>query len=199
MVKTCSKCGIEKNIELFHKHKLHKDGYASQCKECCKFKEKEYIEKNKQYIKIKQKIYRVKNKEKIIEYRVNNKEKRNTYHKNRINNDPLYKLSYSIRININTSFKHNNHRKKSKTQEILGCTFKEFKIYLESLFEPWMTWQNHGNWDGIPTEINTAWDIDHIIPSSSAKTEEDVYKLNHYTNFQPLCSYTNRYIKRNKQ
>ena len=40
-------------------------------------------------------------------------------------------------------------------------------------------------------------DIDHIIPLSSAKTEEDIIRLNHYTTLQPLCSYTNRYIKKN--
>ena len=26
----------------------------------------------------------------------------------------------------------------------------------------------------------------------------DIYKLNHYTNLQPLCSYTNRYIKKDR-
>jgi len=49
----------------------------------------------------------------------------------------------------------------------------------------------------IPNKLNETWDLDHKIPISSAKTEEDVLKLNHYTNFQPLCSYTNRYIKIN--
>ena len=32
----------------------------------------------------------------------------------------------------------------------------------------------------------TYWHLNHIIPISSAQTEEDVYRLNHYTNFQPL-------------
>ena len=36
---------------------------------------------------------------------------------------------------------------------------------------------------------------DHIIPLSSDKTEEELVRLNHYTNLQPLCSYVNRYIK----
>jgi hypothetical protein len=31
---------------------------------------------------------------------------------------------------------------------------------------------------------------------TSATSEDDVIKLNHYTNLQPLCSYTNRYIKK---
>ena len=33
---------------------------------------------------------------------------------------------------------------------------------------------------------------------SLAKTEEDIIKLNHYTNLRPLCSYNNRFVKRNK-
>lgn len=27
---------------------------------------------------------------------------------------------------------------------------------------------------------------------------KEVYKLNHYTNLRPLCSYTNRHIKKDK-
>jgi len=75
----------------------------------------------------------------------------------------------------------------------LGCSFEEFKIYLESKFEDWMTWENKGLYNGY---LNYGWDIDHKIPISSATTEEEMIKLNHYTNLQPLCSYTNRYIKR---
>ena len=56
-----------------------------------------------------------------------------------------------------------------------------------------MTWENHGLYNG---ELNYGWDIDHIIPFSSAKTEEDIIKLSHYTNLQPLCSKFNRYLKR---
>lgn len=56
-----------------------------------------------------------------------------------------------------------------------------------------MTWENRGLYN---SELNYGWDIDHIIPLSSALTEEDILKLNHYTNLQPLCSYTNRYIKK---
>jgi len=54
---------------------------------------------------------------------------------------------------------------------------------------------NHGLYNG---QLNYGWDIDHIIPLSSVKTEEDVIRLNHYTNLQPLCSFVNRVIKRDK-
>jgi len=92
--------------------------------------------------------------------------------------------------------KHIGYKKLTKTEIILGCIFEEFKQYLESKFEPWMTWENQGLYNG---KLNYGWDIDHIIPISSAKTEEDVIKLNHFTNLQPLCSKINRDIKRNIQ
>lgn len=56
-----------------------------------------------------------------------------------------------------------------------------------------MTWDNYGLYNGEP---NYGWDIDHIIPTTTAFSEEELLKLNHYTNLQPLCSYINRVIKR---
>lgn len=64
---------------------------------------------------------------------------------------------------------------------------------MESKFEDWMSWDNQGLYNG---ELNYGWDIDHIIPISTAKNEEDIIRLNHYTNLQPLCSKVNRDIKR---
>jgi hypothetical protein len=66
---------------------------------------------------------------------------------------------------------------------------------LEDKFQPWMTWENRGLYNG---ELSYGWDIDHIIPISSAKTEEEIIKLNHYSNLQPLCSKINRDIKKDK-
>ena len=145
------------------------------------------------------------NREKCIQYSKdyykNNKEKirerKRIWEKNKRNSDPLYKLKCNIRTMIYKSLKKNNFSKKSKSYEILGCSFNEFKIYIESKFEPWMNWNNYGNWNGQPKEINVAWDIDHIIPLDTATTEQEIIKLNHYSNLQPLCSKINRDIKRN--
>ena len=57
-----------------------------------------------------------------------------------------------------------------------------------------MNWENQGG-RGIRTK-NTNWDVDHIIPLSSAKNEEELINLCHYNNLRPLCSYINRYIKK---
>ena len=107
----------------------------------------------------------------------------------------MFKLSSSIRCLIINSIKRKGFKKNSKTLHILGCSFEDFKLYIESKFEYWMTWENRGLYNG---ELNHGWDIDHILPISSANNEDDIYKLNHYTNLQPLCSKVNRDIKKNK-
>ena len=104
------------------------------------------------------------------------------YHKERIAKDPLYAATHKIRNLIATSLKRRNFTKQSLTYEILGCKYNEFKEYIEKQFQPGMSWENHG-WD--------TWHLDHIIPISSAKTKEELIKLNHYSNFQPLWAKDN--------
>jgi hypothetical protein len=134
-------------------------------------------EKRKEYVK----KYRIDNKEKI-------KEKRKCYFNKRMKNDYLFKMKRDIRSMIGCSFRKKGYRKKSKTFDILGCDFEMLVEHLEKQFDNNMSWNNRG----------TYWDIDHIIPLSSAKSEEDVLKLNHYSNLQPLESYYNRHVKRGK-
>ena len=59
-------------------------------------------------------------------------------------------------------------------------------MHLEGLFMEGMSWENQGEWH-----------LDHIIPVSIATSEEEIIKLNHYTNFQPLWAEDN-IIKSNK-
>lgn len=133
------------------------------------------------------KVYRELNNERIKLYQ-------KAYKKERRATDPIFKISSLIRTSIGEAFRLNGYGKKTKTNTILGCSFDELKQHLESQFLPWMNWDNHGLYNG---ELNHGWDIDHIEPLSNAKTEDDIIRLNHYTNLRPLCSQTNRYIKRN--
>jgi hypothetical protein len=118
-------------------------------------------------------------------------------HATKMKTDIVYRLKFGFTRRLNKSLKRGKFVK-SKTIPLLdsiGCSFEYFKIYLESKFEDWMSWENRGLYNG---ELNYGWDIDHIIPSSSALTEDNVIKLNHYTNLQPLCSKVNRDIKKFK-
>ena len=57
-----------------------------------------------------------------------------------------------------------------------------------------MNWDNYGRYNG---EYGFGWDIDHIVELKTSQTEEDILKLNHYTNLRPLDSKINR-VDRNK-
>ena len=96
-------------------------------------------------------------------------------------NDELYKFKHKMRNFIYSSFKRNNFRKNKASETILGCTLIEFKDYIKSKFTEGMSFDNY-----------VKWQIDHIIPLSTAKTVEDVIKLCHYTNLQPLWAEDNR-------
>lgn len=148
--------------------------------------EKEYYKKNKDKILKQSKEYFKKN-QKVKQ------EKNNKRYKTRRHNDPIFKLSTNLKRNIRAIFKKNGVSKKSKTLDIIGCSYDEFKIHIETKFESWMNWDNYGLYNGKP---DYGWDVDHIIPLKTAKTEEDIIRLNHYTNLQPLCSHINRDIKR---
>jgi hypothetical protein len=180
-----------KAYRIINKIKLQEQAKIYQSKIINKSeKYKEYCLSNKERLKEAKRLYRISNKEKISKY---NKYYIGTYEKKRKESDPIFKLKCNLRTMISNSLKKKGYIKVSKSNAILGCSFIKFKEHLESNFQSWMSWDNYGKYNG---ELNYGWDIDHIIPLSSAITENDVIKLNHYTNLQPLCSYTNRVIKK---
>jgi hypothetical protein len=212
MEKICTKCEVSKSIDEFYKR-------YSSCKGCVKIKtnknkenskeyKKKYYQENKEKIKEKLDNLPLDKKEKLKEsgrlsyernkekYKEKSRENRRKYHKFKMENDIIYRLKIGFTRRINKSIKRNNFVNSNSIplKESIGCSFGEFKLYLESKFESWMNWDNYGLYNG---ELNYGWDIDHKIPISSVKTEEGVIELNHYTNLQPLCSRTNRDIKRN--
>ena len=165
-------------------NKDKKNKHYQENKETIIKKQKEYQLKNKEKINQYQEKYRLNNKDKLKkyrkEYRLNNKDKRNKHSIYIKLINPLYKLRCNIASLIFTSIKKQGYSKKSKTFEILGCTFEEFKVHLEKQFTKGMNWENQGKWH-----------LDHIYPVSLAKDEEELIRLNHYTNFQPLWAEDN--------
>ena len=192
-------------MKIWHKNNkdkkaIHDKRYHEKHREKILAKSKEKREKNSEEINKKHKEYFDKNPEakakklkRNRDYFQKNKKEIIEKRKKKREENPLYRMTCITRSLIHNAFNRQGYKKTSKTNTILGCTFEEFKSYLESKFEPWMNWDNKGLYNGQP---NFGWDIDHIIPLSSAKTVEDIVKLNHYTNLQPLCSYVNRDIKK---
>ena len=147
-----------------------------------------YYAVNKDKVKEYQKKHYELNKENYIKrakvWRDNNKERSNLLvnvrNKIRKKEDVLFKLKTKLKTDIYISLKR---KKKSKTlEQIIGLSLTEYKKHIENQFEDWMSWDNWG--------LHT-WHIDHIIPLSSAKTEEEVYLLWNYTNLRPLSANEN--------
>ena len=206
-MKKCIKCHIEKEYLDFSKNKSKKDGHNNMCKLCFSEYSKQYekTDKRQAYLKsekrkarareISKNIYNTEERRLyLVDYKNKNKEYikkyKREYQFNKRNNDDIYRFKASLRSLINSSFlRYLKNRKDTKTTEILGCDIEYFKLYLASKFEDWMNWQNYGNRNMIN---GRTWELDHIVPLCLANTKDDVVKLNHYTNFQPLCSSINR-------
>lgn len=101
--------------------------------------------------------------------------------KRRWNEDEMFAMKVRLRNLIRNSFRRQGYKKfNTSTEEIVGMNYNDFKEYLESKFVDGMSWENRGDWH-----------IDHIIPLSSATSQEEIIGLCHYKNLQPLWAEDN--------
>ena len=164
----------EKEVELL---KIQKETIRLEKKETKRLEKIRIIEEGKlEQIRIKDEYLKSDEYKEVLELR---KEKERLSSKNRWNRrmltDPLYRFRKLLSNNIRKCFKSGGYSKTSRAHEILGAEWLVIKEYFESKFTEGMSWENYGKWH-----------IDHILPISTATCEEDVIRLNHYTNLQPL-------------
>jgi hypothetical protein len=157
-------------------------------------KDRDYYAKRLEIKREQKRLYRARNKEKVLEsakkYREKNPDKvkkaisdwrsknptrHNQYIKDRIATDSVFALVRRLRTSVNRAIKEGGYRKKSKTTEILGADWPQVRAHIESQFTYGMCWERI-------SEIH----IDHVVPMSSATTEQEVIALNHYKNLKPL-------------
>ena len=206
-MKQCKICKQYKELTEFAKNKQQKDGFNIYCKPCvCEKYSNVWYQNNKEHHneQCRRRVVKDPEKRKQVssKWYKKNKDiviaKQKAYQNKKYKTDQLYALRTSIGATIRSAIMYKGleySTQKPRTHELIGCSYVELKLYLESKFEDWMSWDNRGKYNGQP---NYGWDVDHIIPISSATNVEEFYKLCHYTNLQPLCSYQNRNIKRNK-
>lgn len=96
--------------------------------------------------------------------------------------DPIFRIKQRIKARLGAFVRASNIKKTNSTFVMVGCTPEFLKEYLEKKFKPGMTWDNHSL---------DNWHIDHIIPLDSAKNEDDLKRLSHYTNLQPMWAKDN--------
>ena len=146
-----------------------KKKYYQENKEQKLAKRKEYYQENKEKQKEYMKRYHQENREQIKKtakkYREKNRDalnvRSNNYKSERYHTDPCYKLKSITSAHVRRALKSGKGGK-SILPYVDWNSYEELKEHLESQFEDWMTWENHGNWH--PTEKR--WHIEHIKPQS---------------------------------
>lgn len=137
-----------------------------------KIKASEYYLANKDRVQVSQAAWRGRNKHRVQVYSANYAEK--------VKADPLLTLQMRYRNIVSKAWRGNGFVKNSRSHEILGCSWDEFRTHIERQFTKGMTWER------MP-EIH----LDHIVALSTAQTAADVVALNHFTNLRPLWAFDN--------
>lgn len=166
--KRCSKCGIVKSKREFTPRKDRACGTRSRCKPCEKPRYARWRNDNIHRARgISRRYYHGKGRVRLSELR-----------KSSIN----YRILDNLRRRINKTVRRGG--KSQSTQKLLGCSIQDFRIYLESLWESGMSWDNYGR---------NGWHIDHIIPCSlfDLSRPDHQKRCFHFSNMQPLWAPVN--------
>lgn len=182
-IKENNKVWRDKNKErIAQQRKEYRENNKQKISEMRKLKRIETIEQRREAYRNNKEYYQKHAKE----YGIKNREKLTIAHREWVARkkieSPLFKAQIVLRNRVNASFKKMKIPKKGSYANILGAPIEVVKKHIERQFKKGMTWENRGKY---------TWHIDHIIPVSSAKTEEELIKLFHYTNLQPLWATEN--------
>ena len=166
LMKTCTKCEQLKSFDDFSKRPAYKDGLAYWCKLCIRQNKKTYYNNNLEQSRMQRAAYDAAHREEC------NARKRTRYSW-RWHNDPIFRIIKNQRNRLHELVVN----KPTSFSKSVGCNSTFLRQYLESKFQPGMTWDNYGKWE-----------IDHIRPLVSFDLEdaEQFKQACHHTNLQPL-------------
>jgi hypothetical protein len=188
--KFCKKCNIEKDLSEFAKYRYNGElRHKATCRECYKPTRQKYYESHAPEIVIHNSEYKKKNRKFV-----------NERERNRRKNDIGYKLYNTVRSIVKISIKRNNgHKDGAPTLKYLAYSINELQQHLESLFEPWMRWDNWGKYDARTWNDSDpatwTWQIDHVIPQSDSPyinmNDDNFKKCWALQNLRPLSARQN--------
>jgi len=167
-MKICTKCTQSKLEEEFRicKYRNGKSYLKSICKICESKLTIEYFEKHPEKRSIN-------NIETIKEWKLKNKDKINKRDRTKLKANVPRRLKKAIYGIIFRALKKFNN----KSKICLPYNTKQIKEYFENQFEPWMNWNNYGEfnyktWDDDNT-LTWTWNIKHLkeLPYTSIKDE----------------------------
>lgn len=190
-MKTCKVCKLMKELTEFNPASKYKNKvyYRGECKSCnllaqssnqtaqIKYRTSEKgLDKNKAYKKTeKYKEYSRRYEKERYAKNPERRKKIDEWTRMKLDTDPLFRMKHNLRNRVRGAFKAKKWHKDNSISKHIGCDKNQLKEYIELKFTEGMTWNNYGEWE-----------LDHIYPLSLAKTEEEMYKLCHFSNLQPL-------------
>jgi len=163
----------KRSIDKADSIKKYQKSYRENNKKKVAFHKWAHYLKNKNTYKSRSSAWMSANKERYHE-------RMRKYTNNKLQTDQMFAIKRRMRSRVAYALNEKGYTKKSKTYEILGCEWHEFIAHIELMFCDGMSWDNRSEWH-----------IDHIIPLSSAKNEDDMIKLLHYKNTRPLWAFDN--------
>jgi len=167
--KTCTKCGVCKELAEFHVRNASRDGLSPVCKPCAKAVTAAWQKSNP----LRMAAHAAK-------YNASHKKEKLAYARNCRAADPRLVMASRCRARLGHALKNVGFTKRGSTLKYLGCDWGQLIAHIEDQFTGGMSWGNRGQWH-----------LDHIMPFASAKTEKDIVALAHYTNIQPLWAKDN--------
>jgi len=164
--KTCKKCQNNLRIIKFRVRKKNNKHY-NICKQCENINNKLYNKNHRSDKKLYAKQYQQNN----PTYKANWRSKNKLVINNKEKLKKQIDVSYKLRKNVSRSISKAINKKSNSITKYLPYTLDDLKNHLESLFEPWMTWTNYGQYKKTSWKDEDSstwkWNIDHIIPQST--------------------------------
>lgn len=153
-----------------------------------------YREENRERLLAQKRVYYQQNRDRILARIEANREKKQEYdrryhrrerERNRerrrayqlaYRSIPENKLAHNLRNRVSKFIRRKTGR--ASTEELLGCSFAEFKHFMELQFRSGMTWDNYGEY----------WHVDHIVPVAAfdLSDPDQLRRCFHFSNLRPL-------------
>lgn len=177
----CKICNVEKELNgdnFYVRRDKEKINFRRDCITCNRQRSVQYKQQHEEERSAYNQKYYSEHKQQDNEhsrnYYLSHREESRLYHREyakrmrKIN--PIFKIRADLSTVIRRSLKSQGVVKESSCFKHLPYTCEELKQHLESQFESWMNWDNHGkyvtdSWDDNDS-FTWTWQIDHIIPQS---------------------------------
>lgn len=207
-MKSCGICAKSKPFREFDVHPGAADKFRSYCKECRRVKARANFAINRESVLAWNREYRKRNLEKVRRQDLLRRRKNPELFKQRArlrfqrvkdvvrakklkrrHSDVSYRVECNLRSRLNILLRRRKLGSKviksDRLESLLGCSFSDFVLYVESKFEPGMSWENYGNYPG--------WHIDHEMPCSifDLSKPEHQRRCFHFSNLQPMWAAEN--------